>query len=185
MSTTSVTRTKETNQTGSSAPSAGREPIPVTKRLAVVLVRGYNNATYKTKDTLRMLRLHNLNHCVIVDDRPSYMGMLQRVYNYVAYGEIDVDTLTELIRKRGRRSGNRRIDDEWMKQNTSYQSIREFAEAFLNFEADFKDLPGFKLVFRLHPPRKGYGKRTIKRAYRDGGVTGYNPDINDLIRRMM
>ncbi len=185
MSTTSVTKTKSTNQTESSVPSAGREPIPVTKRLAVVLVRGYNNAIYKTKDTLRMLRLHHLNHCVIIDDRPSFMGMLQRVYNYVAYGEIDVDTLTELIKKRGRRSGNRRIDDEWIKQNSPYQSIREFAEAFLNFEADFKDLPGFKPVFRLHPPRKGYGKRTIKRSYKEGGVTGYNPEISELIRRMM
>ena len=38
---------------------------------AVVQVRGVVNTRREIKDTLKMLRLHHINHCVIAPDTPA------------------------------------------------------------------------------------------------------------------
>lgn len=150
---------------------------------AVVQVRGTVNTRKEIKDTLKMLRLHHVNHCVIVPDTPAYQGMIRKVKDYVAYGEIDSDTLTTVLETRGRLSGNDKLSEEYVKENSQYGSIREFADAVAENKAMITDLPGLKPVLRLHPPRKGY--RTIKRTYQQGGALGnYGDDINSLIYRM-
>ncbi len=41
-------------------------------------------------------------------------------------------------------------------------------------------------VFHLHPPRKGYGRKGIKRAYVESGALGdRKEEINDLLTRML
>ena len=41
-------------------------------------------------------------------------------------------------------------------------------------------------VFRLHPPRKGLGRKGIKAPFKRKGALGYRgTDINNLIRRMI
>jgi large subunit ribosomal protein L30 len=48
----------------------------------------------------------------------------------------------------------------------------------------FKDVPGLKPVFRMNPPRKGYG--STRRPYKLKGALGYmGKDINGLIDRML
>lgn len=43
-----------------------------------------------------------------------------------------------------------------------------------------------KNYFHLHPPRGGYERRGIKRAYGEGGALGYRGDaINKLIQKMI
>jgi ribosomal protein L30/L7E len=42
---------------------------------------------------LKMLRLHHINHCVLVPDSPENLGMIRKVKDYVAYGEVDAPTL--------------------------------------------------------------------------------------------
>lgn len=43
-----------------------------------------------------------------------------------------------------------------------------------------------KNTYRLHPPRKGYGKKGIKFQYVAGGALGDRKDaINDLLTRMI
>lgn len=43
-----------------------------------------------------------------------------------------------------------------------------------------------KKVFRLNPPKKGYGRKGIKKAFSVGGALGDRKEkINDLIQRMM
>ena len=58
-------------------------------RLAVIRVRGRVDVRNDIKDTLKMLNLTKSNHCVIIDDRESFLGMLQKVKDYVTYGPID------------------------------------------------------------------------------------------------
>ncbi len=153
------------------------------KRLAVVRVRGRVGVNSRIEDTLRMLRLTRVNHCVIVDDRPTYMGMLQKVKDYVTWGEVGAREVALLLRERGELEGGTRLTDAYVRENTPYSSIDEFAEAFVEFRAELADIPALKRVFRLHPPRKGY--RKIKRSFAEGGALGYRGErISELLRRM-
>ena len=151
---------------------------------AVVRVRGTVNVRHDIKKTLEMLRLNRVNHCVIVEDTPSYRGMLQKAKDYITWGEIEKDTLAELIRKRGRLLGDKPVDDEYIRSATPFKSIDELAGAIIGGKIRYRDIPNIKPVFRLHPPKKGY--EGIKRAYTVGGALGYRgKEINDLIRRML
>ena len=151
---------------------------------AVVRVRGTVNVRHDIKKTLEMLRLNRVNHCVLVEENESYKGMLQKAKDYITWGEIEKDTLVELIKKRGRLIGDKPLDDDYVKSATSYKSIEELAEAIIEDKIKYRELPEIKPVFRLSPPRKGY--EGIKRAYTVGGAMGYRgKDINDLIKRML
>jgi large subunit ribosomal protein L30 len=149
----------------------------------IVQVRGTVNTRREIKDTLHLLRLHHINHCVLVPDTPEYLGMIRKVKDYVAYGEIDGPTIETLLSTRGRVMGNRPLTDEFIRQNSAFVSISEFAVALAQERARLTDVPGLKPVLRLHPPRKGY--RTIKRTFSQGGALGYNGTaINALLHAM-
>lgn len=150
---------------------------------AVVRVRGSVGVRRDIADTLKMLRLHRVNHCVVVPEE-TFKGMIQKAKDYVTYGEINKETLIKLILKRGRLSGNRRVDEEKIKELMDL-SVEELSEKILNGEIKLKDTP-LKPVFRLHPPRKGYDKAGIKKPFSVGGALGYRGEkINDLLEKMM
>jgi large subunit ribosomal protein L30 len=148
---------------------------------AIVRLRGSVKTKPEIKDTLKMLRLHRINHCVVVPDSPHYRGMIQKVKDYVAWGEIDEDALASMLEMRGRLSCNIRLTDQFIKENTSYKTIKEFASAVSGGAASLKDA-GIKPVFRLHPPRKGH--RGTKKTVKEGGELGYHESISDLIWKM-
>lgn len=150
---------------------------------AIVRMRGPVNVRYTIEDTMRMLRLQRINHCVIVPDTPHYQGMIQMVKDYVAYGKVDAKTLTEILENRGRLEGGARLTNEYVRENTDYDSIAAFAEAVIEEKATLKDIPKLKPVFRMHPPRKGHAG--IKRTVQQGGVLGnHEENINVLLHKM-
>jgi large subunit ribosomal protein L30 len=153
-------------------------------KLALIRLRSGIRAKGEVRDTLAMLRLHRINHLVLVDDTPSYKGMVQKVKDYITWGEIDKETLASLLRKRGRLIGNKPITDEYVKEKLG-MTIEEFAEKVVNGEMKLTDLPNIKPVFRLHPPRGGL-KGGKKRSFKEGGALGYRGEkINELIERML
>lgn len=152
-------------------------------KLAVVRIRGGVNARGEILDTLRLLGLTRVNHCVVVEGTPSVLGMLQKVKDYVTWGEVDAGTLELLLRKRGRIGGNRRLTDETAK-NLFGLSISEMASGICEGRIDLRSLKGVKKVFRLHPPKKGF--KAVKRPHADFGDLGYRGRaINDLLKRMV
>lgn len=159
--------------------------IERTKRLSVIRIRGTVDVRKEVEDTLRILRLHKPNHAVVIDDRSSYKRMLQKAKDYITWGEIDAPTLSELIRKRGRLTGNKPVTDDYVRQNSTFKSIEDFSKSLIEFKVEIKDLPSLKPVFRLHPPKKGFeGKK--KRAFSVGGELGYRGSrINLLLERMI
>ncbi len=151
---------------------------------AVVRVRGSVGVRRDIADTLKMLRLHKVNHCVVIPETETYKGMVNKVKDYITYGEIDKDTLIKLILKRGRLSKNRRLDEEKIKELMG-MSVEELSEKIINGEIVLKNTP-IKPVFRLHPPRKGYDRGGIKKPFVVGGALGYRGEkINDLLNKMM
>ncbi|WP_406658108.1 50S ribosomal protein L30 [Methanolobus sp. ZRKC2] len=150
---------------------------------ALIRVRGNVNVRGSIEDTLKMLRLHRVNHCVLLSDNPHNKGMIQKVKDYVAYGTIDMETLAGMLKNRGMLQGGEKLTDEYVSENTDFSSIEAFAQAVIDGNASLKDVPALKPVFRLHPPRKGHSG--IKRTAQQGGILGNNgEDINLLLKKM-
>ncbi|MCQ2976522.1 MAG: 50S ribosomal protein L30 [archaeon] len=148
----------------------------------VIRVRGTTGVIQNISSTLKMLRLNRINHAVLVEENPSFKGMLQKGKDYITWGEIDTETLVELIEKRGKLVGGAAITEEYLAENTDYSSFEELANALINSEIKAKDI-NMKPVFRLHPPRKGY--EGIRHSIKEGGSLGYRGEaINDLAKRM-
>ena len=168
------------------ASKAGQEKkaeLPV-KRLAVIRIRGRVGLRKPVVETLQFLRLHRKNHLIIIDDRASYRGMLQKAKDYITWGEIGADTINLLLKKRGYLLGGIRLTDALVKKYTQYETIEQFAEAIGNFKAELNDIQKLKPVFRLHPPKGGF-KGKIKRPVKDHGELGFRESgIDDLIKKM-
>jgi len=120
-----------------------------------------------------------------VQDTPSIRGMLDKTLSsVVTYGEIRRDVLVELLKRRARVTGNKKLTLEYLRK-IGYGSFEELADALLKGEVKLEDIPGLKPVFRLRPPSGGF-KGTIKKNIRAGGETGYRGEaINDLILKML
>ncbi|MGB9635545.1 MAG: 50S ribosomal protein L30 [Candidatus Micrarchaeia archaeon] len=148
---------------------------------AVVRVRGRTGIQPDIKHTMELLNLTRINHCVLLKDTPQNRGMLQVCKDYVTWGEVSADVLSQLIKKRGRLLGNKRLTEDVVKQK-GYSGFDEFLEALYAGKVALAEL-GIKKVFRLNPPRKGYG--TVKQPYPRGAVGNRGKDINMLLRRMI
>ena len=147
--------------------------------LSVVRIKGSVRVHYDIEYTLRLLRLSKINHCVVVDDTPYFRGMIQKVKDYVAWGEIDEKSLVTLLENRGRLSSNRRLTTEFLEEH-GFESFKDLASKVLSGETTLKGL--ISPVFRLHPPRKGH--RGIKQTRVTGGVLGFHQDIGELLQKM-
>ncbi len=156
------------------------------KRIAVLRVRGKVHVREDIADTMKFLNLNRVNHCVIVDNRVEYTGMIKKVNDYVAWGEISADVLEKLMGNRGKLNGNVSLTADYLKENTGYKSLKNFADDFMEFKAEFKNIPGLKPVFRLKPPERGYERGGIKHPYSTGGALGYRGEkINELLNKMI
>jgi len=152
--------------------------------LAVVRVRGTINVKNDIRDTLAMLGLGRVNHCVLVDESPQTMGMLLKVKDYCTWGPIDAETATLLVKERGRLSGRRSLDDKSIKEMGKFKSFEDMGKAIAEGDARWSKMDGAVRVFRLHPPRKGY--EGVKRPHTMGGALGDRGEgINALIKRMV
>jgi len=154
-------------------------------RIAVIQVRGGINIKRKVKDTLNLLRLYRKNSCVIINETLPYMGMLNSIKEFITWGEIDKDTFKLLVEKRGKLPGNQQITEEYVKKSINLD-MDQFAEQFIAYKKEIKDIPGLKSFFRLKPPVHGFENKGTKKPYSMGGALGYRKnDINELIKRML
>ncbi len=152
--------------------------------LALIRVRGIINVKNDIRDTLTMLGLGRVNHCVLVDETPQYMGMVRKVKDYVTWGPIDVETATLLLKERGRLEGRKPLVESNLKEMGEFKSFEDMGKAIAEGQVNWSKLDKTVRVFRLHPPRKGY--EGVKRSYTMGGALGDRGEgINPLIQRMI
>jgi large subunit ribosomal protein L30 len=131
-----------------------------------------------------MLHLTRNNYAVLVDDRPSFIGMLKAAQNFITWGEVSKEIVDMLMRKKGKLAGNKKLTEEYA-QTTSFKSLDDLAAAIFNCRVEYLKLPNVQPVFKLHPPSKGF-KGKIKKSYGAGGELGYRGEkINELIKRMV
>lgn len=167
-------------------------------RYALVRIRGIADTPRDVEAALNMLRLRRKFVMSLAVATPSVEGALQKVRNWITWGEIDADTLAEVLAKRGRIVGDRPLTLEHLKKY-GWESFEELALAYVSGEIDrvacpkrgewprsgnkVLCVPYLKPFFRLHPPVGGF--KNVKLSYSEGGDVGYRGiAINDLLRRM-
>ncbi len=150
---------------------------------ALVRLRGGVKTRQDIKDTLEMLKLDRINHCVLVPETPNFQGMIRKTKDYIAWGNINPETLALILKNRGKLEGRKDLTEEYLVKNTKFKSIDELANAICEGKASIDDVPKLKPVFRLHPARKGL--KGTKRNTLEGGSLGFHGvEINSLITRM-
>ena len=156
-----------------------------SKRLIIIRLCGQVGVKKDIKDTFKLLRLYNRYTCTIVPSSQNYIGMVQKINDFVTWGEISKETLILLLTKRGKITKKEKFSENYLKEKTKL-SLDEFSEQFINSKKEFKDIPGLKSFFKLCPPRGGFEKQGTKNPYSLGGSLGYRKEkINDLVQRML
>ncbi len=151
--------------------------------LIVIRLRGTINLRQDVKDTLKMLRLNQVNHAIVIPSNPEYLGMLQKVKDCVTWGEVSEETLTQLLKKRGKMVGGKKITLDYLNEK-GYKSFEDISRKIYSLDLKLKDLKEVKPVLRLHPPSKGF-KKSLKRAFNENGEMGYRgSEINQLVKKM-
>jgi large subunit ribosomal protein L30 len=150
--------------------------------IAVIRIRGRVNRRKEINDVLDIIGLKKPNTCILMEDSPETKKMLQNVKDFVSFGKIDKGTLVKMLKKRGRIEGNRRLDEESVKE-TGYKSVEELAEDIYGKKVKMKDVPKLKKVFRLSPPSKGF--KSTKRDYPRGDLGNRKETIKELVERMI
>ncbi len=154
---------------------------------AIVRIRGRVDVPPDVEYTLKLLRLHKKFHATIYPSNlPGLKGMLQKAKDWITWGEVDRETLIELLKRRGRVIGDKPLTDEYVEKVLRIPGgIGGLAEALLQGKTMYHKLSSVKPIFRLHPPRGGF-KYSTKRPYNDHGELGYRGKaINELIKKML
>ncbi|AGI48295.1 LSU ribosomal protein L30P [Thermoplasmatales archaeon BRNA1] len=150
----------------------------------VIRVRATVGVRGDIQETMKLVGLNRPNHAVVLPESDSYRGMLQKMKDYVTWGEADEETLAAMISARGKIVGDYAVTDDYIKEKTEFGSIADLSKAIIAGEYKVRDVEGMKPVFRLHPPVKGFEGN--KHSFKEGGALGYRGEaINDLVKRMI
>jgi large subunit ribosomal protein L30 len=147
-----------------------------------IRIRGKVNVSHEINYTLQLLGIARKNHLVLIPKEQE--KMMQKTKSYITYGEINKETLAKLLKKRGKLTGNKPLTEKYLKEK-NIKDYEELAQKIIEEQTTLKKL-GIKKVFRLKPPTKGFGRKGIKKTFKEGGALGNRgKKINELIQKMM
>ncbi len=149
----------------------------------VVRIKGLADVPHWANTTLRLLKLERKYRATIVPARDNTLGMLKKVQHYVAWKKIDAGLARELLDKKARKSGYRKVSQDDL-DSLKLGSLDDLASSLAGGSVSLSKLGPLKPWFALAPPRGGF-KRSTKRLYGQKGVLGHNGELDALIRRMI
>src|SRR3989442_14061209 len=79
------------------------------KAFLVVRMKGTINVPHWARTTLDLLHLDKRFRATIIPERDNIEGMLDKVNHYVSRQEVDITTAKELVEKKARKEGYRKI----------------------------------------------------------------------------
>jgi large subunit ribosomal protein L30 len=154
-------------------------------KIAIIRIAGQQGLNKKVKNTFKLLNLHKKNSCIVITPSDSVEGMIKVIKDHSTWGEIDNKTLTQLLEKRGKLPGNKKLTEEYLKE-TINKNFDEFSIELEEGKLNIKDVAGLKPFFRLNPPIKGFGTKGTKKPFSMGGALGYRKEnMNSLIQSML
>jgi len=129
-------------------------------KIAVIRISGVVGLRRNIAETLHRLRLRRKYSCIVIE-KPTkeQLGMINKVRDFVAFGEISDDMYKKLVEKRGKKSPHSNADGSSSERKTK---IKNF--------------------FRLHPPRRGIKS---KLHFPKGVLGDHKEKINELLERML
>jgi large subunit ribosomal protein L30 len=137
--------------------------------IAVIRIHGRAGIRTDIEETLSRLRMRRKLVCVLIDEKNKVdYGMLQKVKDFTAYGNVDEALVKQLIEKRGQTLNGKKIDKKDIEK--IFEGIKK---------NDWK----IKKFFRLHPPIGGFKKSTKIQSPK--GILGKHEDISKLLLRML
>jgi len=146
----------------------------MAKAFLVLRIKGQADVPHWATTTLRLLKL---------PAKENTLGMLNKIKHYVSWQEIDIPTTKDLLDKRGRKSGYKKITSKDI-SDIGFKSIDELATSLAEGKTSLSKLSPLKPWFALSPPRHGF-KRSTKKLYGEKGILGYNKELVTLIRNMI
>ncbi len=149
----------------------------------VVRIKGQADCPYWATTTMTLLKLDKKYRATILPIKDNTLGMLRKVQHYVSWVELDADLAKELIEKKARKSGYKKVTTEDLKE-LGFASSEELGKALSEGKATLSKLKPLKPWFALAPPVHGF-KRSTKKLYGQKGVLGANKDLGTIVRNMI
>jgi len=137
--------------------------------ICAIRIRGKVGLNVDFEENLGRLRLRRKYACSLVYPTKENLGMIKKARDFIAFGNINKETLEKLIEKRGHAADKKKKLD-----------VKKVVDGILKQEK-IVDL-NLKPFFRLHPPRGGIKSK----LHYPRGILGDNKeDINKLVERML
>ncbi|PIN90172.1 50S ribosomal protein L30 [Candidatus Pacearchaeota archaeon CG10_big_fil_rev_8_21_14_0_10_32_14] len=138
-------------------------------------IKGEVGVDRDIEETMCRLKLKKKFVGVILNKETNVqMGMVQKIRNCVAYGEVSDELLEKIIASRGRA-----LDTS--KKMAEPKKVVEGLKQGKSLE-DFNVKP----FFRMHPPRGGFrGPASTKTHYPKGTLGDHGKELNKLVERML
>ena len=133
----------------------------MAKAYLVIRINGQADLPYWANTTLRLLKLEKKYRAIILPVKENTDGMLKKIQQFVSWQEVDLPTTKELLDKKGRRSGYKKITPEDISK-AGFKTINELAVSLSEGKISMTKIKPLKPWFALSPPRKGF-KRSTKR----------------------
>lgn len=156
-----------------------------------IQIRTQVNIAPRPKKTLSLLRLNQINNCVIIKNNLSMKNMLQNAKDHIAYGSISYELLRKLVYARGfgKINGtkvkltNENIEDHF---EGKFKCIEELCDVIYHGKPEMKDVLRFLCPFKLNPPRGGFTNGHKKKSFVQGGSSCDHKNLlGELLERMI
>ena len=155
----------------------------MVKAYLVVRMSGQINVPHWAKTTLRLLKLDKKFRATIIPAKDNTHGMLDRVKHYISWQETNLDITKELLDKKGRKAGYKKITNDDLTK-LGFKTIDDLATSVSEGKVSMNKIDPIKPWFALSPPRQGF-RRSTRKTYGEGGILGQNKDLVELVRRMI
>ena len=155
----------------------------MSKAVLVVRIHGQPDVPYWATTTMALLKLEKRYRATIIPEKDNNLVMIRKIHHYISWQEIDIETTKQLLDKKARKSGYKKVTDEDITA-IGFESVDELASALTEGKATLSKLKPLKPWFALDPPRQGF-KRSTKRLYGQKGVLGHNKELSVIVKRMM
>src|SRR3989344_6084592 len=109
--------------------------------IVIIRISGMVDVQKRIEQALYRLRLRRKYSAVLLNPTQANTKLLKKIRNHVAYGDINTETLTELIKKLAKPiNKDKKINAKEVIEKLDKRTLADL---------------GIKPFFRLHPPRKG------------------------------
>ena len=126
----------------------------MAKAFLVVRICGQADVPYWATTTMSLLKLEKRYRATIIPEKENTLGMLRKIQHYVSWQEIDVETTKELLDKKARKSGYKKVTNEDITA-VGFKSVDELASALTEGKTSLSKLKPLNLGLHWIPHDMG------------------------------